>query len=85
MVRRGKEGKRLGRLLAPNLASSPALRPWPRVGTPQDGCPRGDEVVGTGYILVPLHAVDAPDYLGDLACLADLGLDEHIRAEQFPR
>jgi hypothetical protein len=31
-----------------------------------------------------LHAVDAPDGLGDLACLADLGMDEHVDAAHFP-
>jgi hypothetical protein len=40
----------------------------------------GDDVVETAYNLGPSHAVDAPDGLGDLACLTDLGLDEHLDA-----
>ena len=40
----------------------------------------GDDVVETGYNLGPSHAVDAPDGLGDLACITDLGLDEHLDA-----
>jgi hypothetical protein len=39
-----------------------------------------DTAVGMLLVRVgSLHAVDAPDGLGDLACLADLGMDEHVR------
>src|SRR6266700_5772327 len=43
----------------------------------------GDAVVGAGDGLGQLHPLDGPDCLGDLGCLADLGLDEHVRAEHL--
>ena len=41
----------------------------------------GDDVVGAGDVLGHLHTIQIAERLGDTGDLADLGLDEHVRAE----
>jgi len=44
----------------------------------------GDDVVGAGDVLGHLHTIEITERLGDMGDLADLGQDEHVRA-QHPR
>src|SRR6266508_4090450 len=41
----------------------------------------GDDVVGAGEVLGQLHTVQVAKRLGDMGDLADLGQDEHVRAQ----
>ena len=42
----------------------------------------GDDVVGAGEVLGRLHTIQIIERLGDMGDLADLGLDERVRAQQ---
>src|SRR5215208_5628882 len=48
------------------------------------GLDPGDDVVGTSDVFGHLHTIEIAERLGDMGDLADLGLDEHVRA-QHPR
>ena len=41
----------------------------------------GDDVVGASDVLGHLHTIKITERLGDMGDLADLGLDEHVRAQ----
>src|SRR6266545_1207189 len=41
----------------------------------------GDDVVGAGEVLGQLHTIQVAERPGDMGDLADLGLDEHVRAQ----
>jgi hypothetical protein len=41
----------------------------------------GDDVVGADEVLGQLHTIQVAERLGDVGDPADLGLDEHVRAQ----
>jgi hypothetical protein len=45
------------------------------------GVDLGDDVVGAGDVLGQLDTIQVAERLGDMGDLADLGLDEHVRAQ----
>ena len=43
----------------------------------------GDDVVGADEVLGQLHTIQVAERLGAMGDLADLGLDEHVRAQHL--